>query len=32
MCSIVAHDKKQPTYEYDESSIGDMLIPKHVTT
>ena len=30
--SIVAHDKKLPSYEYDESSIGDRLIPKHVTT
>ena len=32
MCSIVAHDKKQPAYEDDESSIGDGIIPKHVTT
>ena len=32
MCSIVAHDKKNPTYEDDESIIGDRLIPKHVTT
>ena len=31
MCSLVAHDKKRPSYEYEESSIGDMLIPKHVT-
>ena len=32
MCSIVAHDKKQPTYEDEEISIGDRRIPKHVTT
>ena len=32
MCSIVSHDKKQPAYEDDESSIGYRLIPKHVTT
>ena len=32
MCYIVAHDKKQPSYEDDENSIGDRLIPKHVTT
>ena len=31
MCSLVAHDKKRPSYEYEDSSIGDMLIPKHVT-
>ena len=31
LCSIFAHDNKQPSYEDDESSIGDMLIPKHVT-
>ena len=23
MCSLVAHDRLQPDYEYDESSIGD---------
>ena len=32
MCYIFAHDKKQLSYEYDESSIGDKIIPKHVTT
>ena len=32
LCSIFAHDKKQPAYEYEESSILDRLIPKHVTT
>ena len=32
MCSIVAHDKKQPAYENDESSIVDRLITTHVTT
>ena len=32
MCSIVVHDKKQPYYEDDESSIVDRLIPKYVTT
>ena len=32
LCVLVAHDKKQPDYEYYESSIGDRLIPKHVTT
>ena len=32
MCYLVAHDKKIPAYEYDEISIGDRLIPKHVTT
>ena len=32
MCSIVAHYKKQPAYEYYESSIVYMIIPKHVTT
>ena len=31
MCSIFAHDKKQPAYEYDEKIIGDRLIPKHMT-
>ena len=31
MCSLVAHDKKRPSYEYEESSIGDMLKPNHVT-
>ena len=32
MCSLVEHDKKQPDYEYEERSIGDRLIHKHVTT
>ena len=31
MCSLVAHDKKQSSYEDEESSIGYRLIPKHVT-
>ena len=32
MCSLVAHDKKQPYPEDEESSIVDSLIHKHVTT
>ena len=32
LCTLVEHDKKQPAHEDDEISIGDMLIPKHVTT
>ena len=32
MCSIVAHDKKQFAYEYEEISIGDRPIPKNITT
>ena len=32
MCSIVAHDKIKPSYKDDESSIGDMPIPKNSTT
>ena len=32
MCSIVAHDKKQPSYSYEEISIGDRIIPKNSTT
>ena len=32
LCSLVAHDKKQPAHEDEEISIGDRLIPKHVTT
>ena len=28
MCSIVAHDKKQPSYEDEERSIGDRPNPK----
>ena len=31
LSSLVAHDKKQPAYEDDESIIGDRLTPKHVT-
>ena len=31
MCSLVAHDKIQPDYEYDESSLGDRSIPKYAT-
>ena len=32
MCYLVEHDKKLPENEDDEISIGDRLIPKHVTT
>ena len=32
MCSIIAHDKKQPLYEDKENSIGDIPIPKNATT
>ena len=32
MCPIVAHDKKQPSYEDEESNIGDRPIPKNSTT
>ena len=32
MCYLVAHDKIQPAYEDDESSIGDRLLPKNSTT
>ena len=32
MCSLVTHDKIQPYYEYDESSIRDSEIPKDSTT
>ena len=31
LCCLVAHNKKQPAYEYKESSIGDSIVPKHVT-
>ena len=31
MCSLVAHDKIQPDYEDDESSIVDRSIPKNST-
>ena len=32
MCYLVARDKIQPAYEYDESSIIDRSIPKDATT
>ena len=32
MCSLVAHDEKLPARDDDEISIGDRLIPKHMTT
>ena len=32
ICYIFAHDKKQPSYEDEESGIGDRQIPKHVKT
>ena len=32
MCSLVAHDKLEPYYKDDESSIGDRSIPKNVKT
>ena len=32
MCSLVAHDKMQPDYEDDESSLGYRSIPKDATT
>ena len=31
MCSLVAHDKMQPYYDNDESSLGDRSIPKDAT-
>ena len=31
MCSLVAHDKMQPDYKYDEISIEDMSIPDNAT-
>ena len=31
MCYLVAHDRLQPDYEYDVSSIGDRLIPNYAT-
>ena len=31
MCSLVAYDKMQPDYEYDESSLGYSSIPKDST-
>ena len=32
MCYLVAHDKIKPSFEDDESSIGDRSIPKDATT
>ena len=32
LCYLVAHDKKQPAHEDEESSIVNRLIRKHVTT
>ena len=32
MCFLVLHDKMQPNYEDDESSLGDMSISKYATT
>ena len=32
MCSLVAHDKMQPNYEDDKSSLGDRSVPKDATT
>ena len=32
MCSILAHDKQQHLYEYEESIIGDRPTPKNATT
>ena len=32
MCSIIAHDKQQPSYEYEEISIRDRPITKNKTT
>ena len=31
MCSLVAHDKMQPYYKDDKSSIGDRSIPDYAT-
>ena len=31
MCSLVAHDRLEPYYKYDESSIGDRAIPNNAT-
>ena len=31
MCSLVAHDRLEPDYKYDESSIGDRAIPNDAT-
>ena len=32
MCSLVAHDRLEPDYKDDESSIGDKEIPNDATT
>ena len=32
MCSIIAHDKKHPSWKYKEIIIGDRPIPKNATT
>ena len=32
ICTLVSHDKMQPNYEDDESSLGDRSIPKYATT
>ena len=32
MCYLVAHDQKQPAYEYEEGSLGDRLVTKNETT
>ena len=32
LCSLVENDKKKSAYEDEDISIGDRLIPKHVTT
>ena len=31
MCSIISHDKKQPSYEDEESSTGNNPIPNNAT-
>ena len=31
MCYLFTHDKKQPAYDDEESSIGDGIITKYVT-
>ena len=31
MCSLAAHDKRQTSYEDEEISLGDSLIPKNAT-
>ena len=32
MCSIISHNKQQPTYVDDESSDGGRLTPKNATS